>query len=214
MQPYSPAHCASESRLPCAVRTVCRLTPQQRAIRLKLLFDHVPNPTFTPEGSLGLITHWAPGKFDDVWFGYTDILPVTGSAAAPASAPRDCVLRARMLDLYGASGNLVGLVYQGSANQGKGDRFEVVFAATGQAYLDKYSQGVRYRTATATHSIPRNTWFNVELTRSGPDTTVKANGVTLFNHVPQGQLPSGSFGLVTHWAKARFDNLSLSPLPR
>jgi 3-keto-disaccharide hydrolase len=215
------------------------------AVNGKMLFEHAANPTMIPDGYLGLITHWAPGKFDDMWFGYTDPPPlsegfdaglpsgwslngtwsanqgildastvaVTASATAPGSAPRDYVLRARMLNQYGASGNLVGLMYQGSASQGKGDRFEVVFAPTGQAYLDKYIQGVRYRIATATHNIPRNTWFDVELTRSGPDTTVKVNGVTVFNHVPQGQLPSGTFGLVTHWAKARFDNVSMSPLP-
>ena len=35
----------------------------------KKIFDHVAvNPGAPPEGGVGLITHWAPGRFDDVWF--------------------------------------------------------------------------------------------------------------------------------------------------
>jgi hypothetical protein len=43
---------------------------------------------------------------------------------------------------------------------------------------------------------------------------VRINGVKLFDHVLQGQLPTSSVGLVTHWTKARFDDVSLSQLPR
>jgi hypothetical protein len=43
---------------------------------------------------------------------------------------------------------------------------------------------------------------------------VRVNGVTLFDRVLQAHLPSGSFGFVTHWTKARFDSVSLSDLPR
>jgi len=34
------------------------------------IFDHVTaaNPDSAPAGDVGLITHWAPGRFDDVWF--------------------------------------------------------------------------------------------------------------------------------------------------
>jgi hypothetical protein len=34
------------------------------------IFDHVTaaNPDNAPAGDVGLITHWAPGRFDDVWF--------------------------------------------------------------------------------------------------------------------------------------------------
>ena len=45
-------------------------------------------------------------------------------------------------------------------------------------------------------------------------TAPSATDVKLFDHVPQGQLPTGSVGLVTHWTKARFDDVSLSALPR
>jgi hypothetical protein len=221
------------------------------AVNGQVVFDHVAGfshsegPFF--QAPLGLVTHWAPGKFDDLVFGYNAALPIvegfsaslpagwsvsgnwntnqgvldattvvaTASATAPQSMQTDYVLRARMLNQYSASGNLVGLMYEGSAgSQGKGDRYEVVFAPTGEAYLDKYVRGVRSRIATATHSIGPNTWFNVEFTRNGLYTTVRVNGVTLFDRVLQAHLPSGSFGFVTHWTKARFDDLSLTPLPQ
>ena len=217
------------------------------AVNGQLIFADVSGFGHNVDGSLGLITHWAPGKFDDVSFGYYAAFPyfegfaaglpsgwsvngtwtvsegtlqassvvATSSAKAPAARQTGFVLRARMLNQYTASGNLVGLMYEGTAgSQGQGDHYEVVFAPTGQAYLDKYVKGVRSRIATATHSIPSNTWFNVELTRSDVYTTVRVNGVTLFNRVAQAHLPSASLGLVTHWTKARFDNVSLSEIPR
>jgi len=209
------------------------------------LFDAVQTkPGDFPDGYVGLVTHWAPGRFDDVWFDYQLFRPFSEAfdAGMPAGwSPRsgtwnvnagvleatsagatdilttyisvdsDYTYRARLLNRYGASGNLVGLVYNYQAGAlGTGDHYEVVFAPTGQAYLDKFIQGVRYRVASAAHSIPRNTWFDVELTRSGPNTTVKVNGATLFDRVPQAQLPIGQLGMVTHWAQARFDNASLT----
>lgn len=214
------------------------------------VFDDVETrPGGFPDGAIGLITHWAPGRFDDVWFDYSPFSPFTEGfdaglppAWSPASgnwsisggtlnassagstdilvipngAKTDYTYRARLLNRYGNSGNLVGLVYdyQSESALGAGDRYEVVFAPTGQAYLDKFIQGVRYRVATATHTTPRNTWFSVELIRSGINTTVKANGVTLFDRVPQAQLPEGRLGVVTHWSLARFDDLSFTQNPR
>ena len=210
------------------------------------VFDDVETrPGETPSGAVGLITHWAPGRFDDVWFDYSPFSPFTEgfdaglpSGWSPVSgtwsasggtlnansagatdllvinngAKTDYTYRARLLNRYGNSGNLVGLVYdyQSAPALGAGDRYEVVFAPTGQAYLDKFIQGVRYRVATATHTIPRNTFFTVELIRSGINTTVRANGVTLFNRVPQAQLPVGQLGVVTHWSQGRFDDLSFT----
>jgi hypothetical protein len=210
----------------------------------KQVFDDVQtNSGGFPDGAVGLITHWAPGRFDDVWFDYSPFHPFTegfdaglpsdwtarsGTWSAnsgtldatsveatdiltiPNGALTDYTYRARLLNRYGASGNLVGLVYNYQSGLGAGDRYEVVFAPTGQAYLDKFIEGVRYRVATATHTIPRNTFFTVELIRSGINTTVKANGVTLFNRVPQAQLPAGQPGVVTHWALARFDDFSFT----
>jgi hypothetical protein len=47
----------------------------------------------------------------------------------------------------------------------------------------------------------------------GINTTVKVNGSTRLQNVPQGELPGGSAGAVTHWSKGRFDDLSVVSHP-
>lgn len=211
------------------------------------LFDNVhTDPIF--EGSGGLLTHWAPGKFDDVWFenrGTFAPLSVTFDSSPPAdwivsgnwnasggtlndtsagiadivtaNCPcwrTDFSYRARLLNQYGASGNLVGLVYNYQrTGLYTGDYYEIVFAPTGQAFINKVLNGARYRVATGTHSVPSNTWFDVELLRQGVNTTVKVNGATVFDRVPQGELPAGDLGVVSHWSRARFDNLTVTDAP-
>jgi hypothetical protein len=205
------------------------------------------NPATRPEGRVGLITHWAPGKFDDVWFDYgvmrdatenfnlglaldwfahssawntnAGTLDDTSAGAddvvtSPWRRATDFRYRARVLNPYGASGNRVGLVYnyQGTDDLGTGDRYEVVFAPTGEAYLDKVIQSVRYRVATGAHNAGRGVWFDVELIRSGINTTVNVNGATIFDNVPQAHLPEGHLGVVTHWTPGRFDDLSVNEL--
>ena len=237
------------------------------------IFEDVPTADIF-EGRGGLVTHWAPGKFDDVWYENRSTfqpLSQTFSSAPPpnwtvsgtwntsggtlnnASAgvsdivttncgcwEADISYRARLLNQYGASGNLVGLVYNYQrlpARQSdprpylgmyNGDYYEVVFSPTGQAFMNKVLNGVRYRVATGTHNVPRNVWFNVEVLRQSQerlsfgfgvallsfDTTVKVNGVTIFDRVPQGELSYGDVGVVTHWARGRFDNLSVTDAPR
>jgi hypothetical protein len=67
-----------------------------------------------------------------------------------------------------------------------------------------------------------NVWFNVELIRRGPNSTVKVNNRIVFENVPTAQLdgigsgartgPEGirsGLGLISHWAPARFDDLQL-----
>jgi hypothetical protein len=206
-----------------------------------LIFD--VNPEQIPEGRVGLITHWAPGRFDNVQFdhgfaadpcaftfdtsppdfwtvsgtwngdggtlndisaGQTDLLVLPCSPGENANF----VYSAKVLNQYGASGNLVGLVY---AVEDPSDYFELLFSPTGTLQLNKLIQGVRYPVATGTHNIPRNTWFDVQLFRTGIFTDVKVNGVTLLEHVPQGELHGSGIGAITHWAKARFDDLTLTP---
>jgi hypothetical protein len=218
------------------------------------LFRNVDtSPIF--EGAGGLLTHWAPGKFDDVWFenrGTSAPLSVTFDSALPAdwivsgnwntsggtlndtsagisdivtaNCPcwrTDYSYRARLLNQYGGSGNLIGLVYNyqratfGGPYVGlyTGDYYEIVFAPTGQAFINKVLNGARYRVATGTHNVPANTWFDVELLRQGVNTTVKVNGSIVFDRVPQGELPAGDVGVVSHWSKARFDNLTVTDAP-
>jgi hypothetical protein len=115
----------------------------------------------------------------------------------------------RLLNDWGNSGNRIGLVFSYGSRE---DYLEVVFAQTGQAYLNLYMEGSRYRLATATHNVPRDVWFNVQVIRRGTAATVRLNGSPLFQNVQIGQLPLGSFGVVSHWSLGRFDNLTLREL--
>ena len=202
------------------------------------IFHDVP----ASSSGFGLVTHWAPGRFDDVWFehggirssvctetfsggqvgGISGVWDTTGGtlnstavgetdiAAGFCSGGNDVTYRARLLNQFGASGNLVGLVYNYQSSDAfyAGDYFEVVLSPTGRLELRKFIHGVRYVVARGTHSIPRNVWFNLEVIRNGINTTVKVNGSTRIQNVPQGELPGGSAGAVTHWSKGRFDDLS------
>jgi hypothetical protein len=117
---------------------------------------------------------------------------------------------ARLLNQFGASGNLVGLVYNyQSGGLYAGDYYEVVFSPTGIARLNKVIQGTRYVVANSTHGVPRNVWFDVEVVRSGDSTTVLVNGNTIFDDVTQGELGAGDVGVVTHWSQGRFDDLTV-----
>jgi hypothetical protein len=207
-----------------------------------IVFEHVDTgPVY--DGSVGLLTHWSPGKFDDLWYDnkrYQTLSerfsePLTGSWAtngawntnggtlnssavgandlAIQQCPcwgTDAVIRARLLNQYGATGNLVGLVYSyqdAGVSPDKPDYYEVVFSMAGIARINKVLNGVRTLVATSTHTVPPNVWFNVEVLRRGTTTTVKVNGATIFDKVQQGELGAGKVGVVTHWSKGRFDNV-------
>jgi hypothetical protein len=205
------------------------------------------------EGAVGLITHWAPGRFDNVQFDHGIFQYVNGSlqpcsipfdqplppqsvvsgnwdtdggtlnstgvhqndiVALPCSgndigddAGTDEIYSAKLRNEFGASGNLVGLTY----NYDRGDYFEVVFSATGSIQLNKFIEGVRYPVATRTHSIPRNTWFDVQVIRTGIFTTLKLDGATIVQDLPQGELRGGRIGAITHWTRGHFDDVSLEP---
>ena len=118
--------------------------------------------------------------------------------------------KGRLLNQYGASGNLVGLVFSYDSAE---DYLEAVFSPTGQAYLNLTMEGTRYRLATGTHTVPRNVGFDVEILRKGTTATVTVNGKPTFQNVQVGQLGRGRLGVVSHWAKGRFDNLSTKEVP-
>lgn len=119
------------------------------------------------------------------------------------------IYRARLFNRYGASGNLVGLVYnyQDAANY-----YEVVFSSTGIMQMNKIVEGIRTTVRTASHSIPQKTWFGVQVFRQGVRTTVKLGGVPIVENQLQGELLGGSVGVITRWSKGNFDSVSLSPV--
>ena len=196
-------------------------------------------------GPLGLVTHWTPGRFDDVWFSHGGRLSAierfdsfenrvwfsksgtwdtTGVELNNRSAgvsdlvytywqrSTDYTVSARMLNQYGTSGNRIGLIF--GFDFEAGDYYEVLFAPTGQAYFNKFIQGQLTQVATATHSaLGSNVWFTVTLARRGTFATVKVNGQTVFQNIPAAQLDnsinSGRIGVISHWARARFDDLRI-----
>ncbi len=119
-------------------------------------------------------------------------------------ASNDYSFKGRLLNQYGASGNLVGLVFSYRSPE---DYFEAVFSPTGQAYLNLVIEGTRYRLASGAHAVPKNVAFDVEIIRKGTTATVIVNGKPMFQNVQVGQLGGGVLGVVSHWAKGRWDNL-------
>jgi hypothetical protein len=197
-------------------------------------------------GPMGLVTHWTPGRFDDVWFSYDPRFSAMENFNVPRDPPSwwavrgtwdttggtlnsraasandlatmewqrstDYTVTAHMLNLYAGSGNRIGLVF--GLDLQAGDYYEVLFAPTGEAYLNKFIQGQLTQVAKGTHpALGRNVWFTVQLARRGPFATVKVNGQTVFQNVAAAQLDnsleSGRIGLITHWARAMFDDLRI-----
>lgn len=196
-----------------------------------------------PEGNVGLITHWSPGRFDNVQFDHgvfapcsfkfdspprdewivsgswngnggtlnntsvdaSDIVtpPCVGNLIGP-DAGTNAIYSATLRNEFSGAGNQVGLLF----NYG-GDYNEVVFSSTA-VRLRKFIEGVRYTILSVPHNIPVNTPFNVQVIRNGIRTTVKVNGATVINGAIQGQLGGGRVGVVSHWTKGHYDNLSLT----
>jgi hypothetical protein len=221
-----------------------------------LLFDNIAeaNPDIVPSGGVGLITHWAPGRFDNVQFDHGTFQPCKLTFPTPGPVPSfaavsgtwdtnggtlnstaiglsdifnsHCagnsfgehagtneIYSARLLNEFDNSGNRVGLIYnyQDTESFYAGDYFEVMFSPTGIMQLNKFIEGVRYPVLTLSHNLPRETWFEVQVIRSGISTNIKVNGVTRVLQLPQGELRGGTVGATTRYAKGHFDNLSLQP---
>jgi hypothetical protein len=145
------------------------------------------------------------GTLNNVSAGVADIV-----LPGHIGASTDYRYKGRLLNQYGASGNLVGLVFSYDSAE---DYLEAVFSPTGQAYLNLTMEGTRYRLATGTHTVPRNVGFDVEILRKGTTATVTVNGKPTFQNVQVGQLGGGLLGVVSHWAKGRFDNLATKEVP-
>jgi hypothetical protein len=217
------------------------------------IFENVDgaNPQQFPQGGVGLITHWAPGRFDDVRFDHGVFQPCSIPFDAPpqpswivsgtwntnggtlndASAGQTDLVdlhcfgnsvgddaganfsyKAQLFNGFANSGNLVGLTfnYQDSNSFYAGDYFELVFSPTGVVQLNKIIQGTRYPVRTSSYTVPRATWFDVEVIRSGILTSVRVNGEFRIANVPLGDLRGGSVGMVGHFAKGHYDEVSLT----
>lgn len=123
----------------------------------------------------------------------------------------DIEFRARIVNRYANAGNLVGLTY---AYRSADDYFEVVFSPTGVAKMNRVLKGVTTNIATASYSGGgQHRWFRVQLIQRQLRTTVKVNGVTVFNEVPQPDAGGAHLGLVAHWTKANFDDIFVTELP-
>jgi hypothetical protein len=158
-------------------------------------------------GAIGLVTNWTPGRFDDVWFSHGGPFllsetfqndfswfarrgtwdtqgGVLNNRTAAANdivsmswgSSTDTTMSARMLNPYGGPGNRIGLIF--NFDTVAGDYYEVVFAPTGQAYLNKFIQGQLTQVATATHSalgrnllVQRGAWPDGDPMRLSRSTT-------------------------------------------
>jgi hypothetical protein len=125
----------------------------------------------------------------------------------PFTETPEYTFRARMLNPYGNTGNLVGIVfnYEGNKNYA-----EVVFSPLGLARLNVMENGVLRTLASANYGGTRNVAFDVTLENRPNQTTVLVNGVRLFTNltdVNPSIYPSGDVGLITHFDPGRFDNV-------
>ncbi len=122
----------------------------------------------------------------------------------------DIELRARMINRFGSSGNRVGFTY--------GERgpvyYEAVFSPTGVAHLRKVVKDVPIPIATAQYEGgERGQWFDAQLIQIGNRTTVKVNGATVFDNVPQPDALGGRLGFVAHWTNASIDDVLFAQIP-
>jgi hypothetical protein len=122
----------------------------------------------------------------------------------------DVEFRARMLNRFGSSGNLVGFTYGARGPV----YYEAVFGPTGVAHLRKVVKDVAIPIATARHNGggPGH-WFDARLIQQGERTTVKVNGVTVFDNILQPDAVGGRLGFVAHWTSASVDDVLFAQVP-
>jgi hypothetical protein len=120
------------------------------------------------------------------------------------------------LDIYFAIGSSaasarVGAVFEFTDT----DNFhEVTLSPTGSVQLRSRIAGITHIVATATTTAPgANKWVHLELERATHRTTVRIDGVRVFDHVLQDGLLAGDIGLLTRNTSARFDDLDAASYP-
>ncbi len=158
------------------------------------------------------------GTLNNTTLGSPDIVdfkcPINDAGDETAN---DFTLRARVLNPHAGAGNLVGVVlnYQEPGTFYAGDYYEISFSGANTVEVHKVINGVHRVRGIAPFTVPRGTFFDVEVQRFGVWAWVKVNGTDLFsNGLLLGPLSGGSVGVITHFAKGRFDNVSLSSVGR
>ena len=223
------------------------LPPELSVGRIKVngvaVFDTAPG--VPSSGELSLITHWAPGRFDDVraaprffrsfseafddplarhfipgGWRLADSMLTSSTVVASDRAfvdtaydwhdLADIELRARFINRFANAGNLVGFTYGVRASV----YYEAVFSPTGVAHLRKVVKGVPLTIATAPYAGGgQHQWFDAQLIQVGERTTVKVNGVPVFENVLQPDALGGRLGFVTHWTNASIDDVLFAQIP-
>lgn len=117
--------------------------------------------------------------------------------------PQPVTFKARMMNPYGGSGNLIGIAWVDASDPRS--YVEVVFSPRGQARISAVANGVRTVLAEAPYQGGGpNKWFDVEVVfdsdLNGEGGHVKVNGVTVFDPLPRSDLRGADLGFVTHWA--------------
>src|SRR5260221_4760676 len=160
----------------------------------------------TAQGWTAAVGAWAVdgGTYHSTAVGPADITVYGGG-----SWSTDFIYHAKINNEFDNTGNLAGAAYN---YQDANNYYAVIFAALGgTAYLIKVINGTMTIVAAAPYSGGgQNVWFDVDVIRIGTGTTVKVNGTPVLDNVTQNELGAGKIGLITYWAHARFDNVSLT----
>lgn len=141
-------------------------------------------------------------------FEYQVVDPASGST--PVLEAGVYSLRARLRNERGGANTLVGLVYL-YADPATYD--EVVFSPTGVAQLRHVVGRTFDVLKSASHTVGRNVWFEVEFVHRGGDVSVSINGEPVFTREPTPLLqfaPPSALALIAHWSPGKFDDFSFS----
>lgn len=109
----------------------------------------------------------------------------------------------------GGTANAVGAVY---GYQDSSNYYKVWFNMLGEADIYRVSSGTATQVAhTTSFQMTAKTWFTVQITRSGTNTSVTVNGTPLFTNVSQPEITTaGKIGVIAEWNFGEFDNVMVT----
>jgi len=196
----------SLSSLAWAVLAVLRLAPAIAAGNYSQTFDSAPQGWTSPDA-----TYAAANGYYTNTTGNTSqyTLAVYGSN----SWQTDFTYAVQLYSQYGnvqAPANAVGAVY---GYQNASNYYVAWFNTLGTAELIRFSSGTPTIIAKGTYSgAGAQLWFNVQIVRSGTNTSVLVNGSPVITHISQPEITApGEIGVFTNWDLGRFDNVTVTP---